>query len=298
LADRIASIRLGTSVCFDDRWQGRVSALEVDESWDVLNLSVSSGFLFASSSVRLPFSAVTAWSDDSVRISANSFRAFNREVPPVATPARPLSSDTPISQPGSKFAGLVIRQSDRKAVDVILSRGVHGLFRVPVGQVSFTGKTMTIAVQELVAYHPDAEIAKHVHDLLAEDPYVPTDDKRCIKVDVVDGVVTLSGNVRVHQTRDRVSALAAKAPGVVSVRNEIQVDFDVEAAIGMALSASGVQREAQVYARSNLGEVHLDGFAPSQRAVDDIVRTAARVPGVRNVVNRIQVRLAAVAGTR
>ena len=73
----------------------------------MLNISVTSGFLFASSSVRLPFTSVTSWSDDSVRIAANSFQAFAREIPPVAAPARPLSSDTPISHPGTKFAGLV-----------------------------------------------------------------------------------------------------------------------------------------------------------------------------------------------
>ncbi|HVP04246.1 MAG TPA: BON domain-containing protein [Dehalococcoidia bacterium] len=297
MADRIAPVRLGSRVCFDDRWQGRVSSLEVDEGWRVLNIGVTAGFLFSAASVRLPFSSVTTWSDDSVRIAVNSFQAFGRQVPPVAAPARPLDAGTPVAQPGTKFAGLVVHQTDRHALEVLLSRGVAGHFRVPVKDISFAGKTMTIAIQraELVAYYPDADVTEHVRREISDDVAIPTDDKRSITVDVVDGVVTLSGNVRVHQTRGYAGALAAAVPGVVNVRNELKVDFDIEAALGMALSASGVEREAQVYARSNLGEVRLDGYAPTQRAVDDVIRTVARVPGVRKVINHIQVRSGALA---
>jgi osmotically-inducible protein OsmY len=291
LADKISPVRLGTRVCFDDRWQGRVSGLEVDEDWEVLNISVSSGILFASSSVRLPFSAVTSFSDDAVRIAANSFQAFAREVPPVAAPARPLDSRTPISHPGAKFAGLVVQQMDRRVREVIVSRGVSGLFRVPVSDVSFTGKTMTIAVppEQLVQYHPDHDIGEAIQEMLAEDTTLPTEDKRHIQVDVEDGVVTLSGNVRVDYTRDYAGTLAADADGVVALHNELRHDFEIEAAIGMALTQSGQQNTGKVYVRSNLGEVLVDGFVPTQRAAEDAVRAVAKVPGVRSVVNRLHI---------
>ncbi len=291
MADKISPVRLGTRVCFDDRWQGRVSGLEVDEDWELLNISVSSGFLFAGSTVRLPFSAVSAWSDDSVRIAANSFQAFAREVPPVAAPARPLDSGTPISHPGTKFAGLIVQQMDRRVREVIVSRGVSGLFRVPVSDISFTGKTMTIAVppDQLVHYHPDHDIGEDIQEMLAEDAVLPTEDKRHIQVDVEDGVVTLSGNVRVDHTRDYAGALAASATGVVDLHNELHDDFAVEAAIGQALNQSRMQNTGKVYVRSNLGEVLVDGFVPTQRAAEDAVRAVARVPGVRSVINRLHI---------
>lgn len=297
MADRIAPLRLGSRVCFDDRWQGRVSSLEVDEEWHVVNIGVTSGFLFTSTSVRLPFTSASDWSDGSVRIAANSFQAFGRQVPPVAAPARPLDSRTPLSHPGAKFAGLIVHQGDRCAVEVLLSRGVGDHFRVPVKDISFSGKTMTIGVQraELIAYYPDAGVAGRVRAAIAEDPALPTDDKRLMKTDVTDGVVTLSGNVRIHQTRDYASALAASVPGVVSVQNELNVDFDIEAAIGLALSVSAAERTGQVYARSNLGEVRLDGFVPSQRAVDDVTRAVTRVAGVRKILNHIRVSRAVAA---
>lgn len=295
MADKIATVRLGSRVCFEDRWQGRVSGLEVDEDWNVLNISVSTGFLFTGSSVRLPFTSVTSYSDEAVHIAANSFKAFAREIPPVAAPARPLSSDTPISHPGARFAGLAVRPMDRRAVEVILSRGVGGLFRVPTRDVSFAGKTMTIAIesQQLVHYYPDSAIADELHRLITEDLAMPTDDKLHIKIDAEDGVVTLSGNVRVHTTRDYVGAVAAATPGVVSVNNQLHVDFDVEAAVGQALSTSGAATSGNVYVRSNLGEVLIDGFASSDRAAEDIGRAVARVPGVRKAVNRLRVAAAA-----
>lgn len=297
LADRIAPVRLGSRVCFEDRWQGRVSGLEVDEDWNVLNISVGSGFLFAGSSVRLPFTSVTSWSDESVQIAANSFQAFGRQIPPAGAPARPLAANTPTSNPGTKFAGAVVRQGDRRVLELILTRGVRGLFRVPVKDVSFTGKTMTIAVQtgQLVRYYPDAQISEELHRRLSEDASIPTEDKAHIKFDVEDGVVTVNGNVRVRQTLDYMEGLAASAPGVVSIANELHDDFEIEAAIGFALNAAGASRDGKVYVRSNLGEVQIDGFVASERAADDVKRTVARVSGVHSIVNRLQVRSAATA---
>jgi osmotically-inducible protein OsmY len=298
LADKISPLRLGCRVSFADRWQGRVSGLEVDEDWTVYNISVSTGLLFASRTVRLPFTSVSSWSDDSVQINVSSFQAFAREIPPVAVPARPLDSSTPLSHPGSRFAGLIISQTDRRAAEVIISRGVAGLYRTRVSEVSFTGKTMTIAVQQeqLVRYYSDAEIHKEVHRLISRDRALPTDDKRHLHADVEEGVVTLAGNVRVANTRDYAGLIASHAHGVVSVRNELHDDFEIEAVIGMALNESGLNHTGRVYVRSNLGEVLVDGTEGSQRAAEDVVRAVARVPGVRAVVNRLRISAATPVG--
>jgi osmotically-inducible protein OsmY len=295
LADKIAPVRIGTRVAFDDRWQGRVSGLEADENWNVYNVSVASGFLFASRSVRLPFSSVSAWSDNHVRISANSFTAFAREIPPVAAPARPLDASTPISLPGTRFAGLVVRQQDRRAVEVILTRGVGALYRVPISQISFTAKTMTVGIQTelLVRYHPDPDIHDEVHNRIAEDAAIPTEDKRFVHADVEEGVVILSGNVRVDQTRDHIGLVVSQVDGVVSVRNEIRDDFQIEADIGQALSGVSAQHTGRVYVRSNLGEVRVDGSVAASSSAEDVIRTIARVPGVRSAINRLRAGAAA-----
>jgi osmotically-inducible protein OsmY len=75
----------------------------------------------------------------------------------------------------------------------------------------------------------------------------------------------------------------------VALHNELRHDFEIEAAIGMALTQSGQQNTGKVYVRSNLGEVLVDGFVPTQRAAEDAVRAVAKVPGVRSVVNRLHI---------
>jgi osmotically-inducible protein OsmY len=295
MADRIAPIRLGTAVCFDDRWQGHISSLEADENWDVLNIGVTSGFLFSSKTVRLPFTSVTSWSDESVRIAAQSTQAFAREIPPIAAPARPLGSDTPLSNSGTRFTGLIVRQSTRKAEEVIFSHGgAH--FRLPVSQVSFSGKTMTLAAgQDPTRFVPDATVHDRLHHALSTDPNLMPDDKSHVDVEVVDGVAFLRGNVRVHGTAQYIAARAAGTPGVASVVNQIRNDFEIEKEAGLALQAAGLHQTSPVALRSSLGDVQLFGTAHSQRVAEDIKRTVLRVPGVRNVVSRLRIASSAAA---
>jgi osmotically-inducible protein OsmY len=66
-------------------------------------------------------------------------------------------------------------------------------------------------------------------------------------------------------------------------------DIELETEIGLALDRSGLSRVAEVYVRSMLGEVTLRGHSPSASAADEALRVAARVPGVRDVINKIEV---------
>ena len=45
MTNRLIAIRLGSPAKFRERWQGRVSAIEVDEAWEVLNVVVTRGIL-------------------------------------------------------------------------------------------------------------------------------------------------------------------------------------------------------------------------------------------------------------
>jgi osmotically-inducible protein OsmY len=71
------------------------------------------------------------------------------------------------------------------------------------------------------------------------------------------------------------------------VRDESVDDITLETTIGMALSKAGLQRRAEVYARSNLGRVTLYGSATSPQLNDDVTREIARIPGVREVTSKL-----------
>ncbi len=291
MAGSIAPLRLGTRVCFEDRWQGHVSALDVTEDWEVLNLTVSSGVLFFRQSVKLPMSAVKSLAEEAVYIAASSTKAFARELPPIAAPARPVSAETPVSRGRTRFAGVILNTDGNRVTEVLVSRGLT-TYRVPLSHLAFEGKTLTFTStpDELPEFHTDTDMLARIRSAITEDEGLTPDDKRSVTVDVEGGAVTLGGNVRIKQTGERIHAIARRARGVIAVRNEIVDDFALESAIGMALD----RNSADVQARSNLGQVTLYGTASSPRQAEDIIRAVEKVPGVRQVKSLLAVSAAAV----
>jgi osmotically-inducible protein OsmY len=262
----------------------------VDEAWEVLNVTVTRGALRWAASVKLPLSAATAWSGDRVAFGCTSRQAFAREVPPMAAPARPLSGATPMSLAGSSLAGALV-DSGRRLASKVLVRIGPGERRVPVEDVSFDGKVMRLGVQAetMPAYVDDSVIKRRVARALGGGRLLSPEDSRRLDIEVAGSVVRLRGNMRSRQAGRRAADRAAAIEGVLAVRNEIVDDGQLESAVGHALDATGIQRSAQVYARSSLGAVTLSGYATAAAAAE-AVRVVSRVPGVRGVSNRIQVR--------
>ena len=291
---RISALRLGSRARFQDRWSGSISAIEITEDWEAVNAVVEGGFLFWRSSVRLPLSAVSDWTDDSVTFTCTSRQAFGHEVPPVAVPSRPIASDTPLSAPKVSIAGALIDQGDRKVQEIILSRGV-GHLRIAVTDVVFEGKMLALAVQPeaLPRYRPDNEIDRSIHRAIRNDNGLTADDKRGLHFAVEGGVVTMSGNARVANARERAIEIVDAISGVMRVNDASQDDLSLETAIGLALHAAGVGRHSEIYARSSLGKLQLYGYVPSGAARDEAVRVAAAVAGVREVTSRLEVQPAA-----
>jgi len=291
---RISALRLGSRARFQDRWSGSISAIEITEDWEAVNAVVEGGFLLWRSSVRLPLSAASDWTDDSVTFTCTSRQAFGHEVPPVAVPSRPIASDTPISAPNVHIAGALIDQGDRKVREIILARSV-GHLRIAVTNVVFEGKMLALAVQPeaLPRYRPDNEIDRSIHRAIRSDNGLTADDKRGLHFAVAGGVVTMSGNARVENARERAIEIIRAVSGVTSVNDASHDDLSLETAIGLALNRAGVGRHSEVYARSSLGELQLYGYVPSGEARDEAVRVAAGVAGVREVTSRLEVQPAA-----
>ncbi|MEO8456186.1 MAG: BON domain-containing protein [Chloroflexota bacterium] len=286
---RIAPLKLDSPVCFDDRWTGKVSALDVTENWVVLNVTVSAGALFSQKSVKLPMTAVTSMADGAVKIAATSIKAFAREIPPVAAPARPVSAETPTSRQGMRFAGVLLNTDGNRVEEVLVSRGGK-TYRVKVGDAQFEGKNLmfTADLDAMPEYDWDADILADVKRAIAEDRHLQTDEKLRVKPSVEAGVVTLSGNVWVAAAREYVESIVARVHGVISINDEIADDIGIETQIGSALLREGLAHTS-VYARSKLGGVIIYGFVPTPRQSEDIQRTIVRIPGVRKVSNQLTI---------
>ncbi|MCI0819247.1 MAG: BON domain-containing protein [Chloroflexi bacterium] len=287
---RISALRLGSRARFQDRWSGRISAIEITEDWEAVNTVVESGFLLWRSSVRLPLSAVSDWTDDSVTFTCTSRQAFGHEVPPVAVPSRPIASDTPVSAPTVRIAGALIDQNDRKVQEVILSRRSRYL-RIPVADVVFEGKTLALSAQPeaLQRYRSDEEIGRSIHRAIRSDDGLTADEKRVLRFAVEGGAVTMSGNARVKNARGRAIEIVGAISGVTKVDDASHDDLSLETAVGLALDGAGIGRHSEIYARSSLGKLQLYGYVPSGAARDDAVRVVAAVAGVREVTSRLEV---------
>lgn len=293
MAAKLVPLRLGSAVCFEDRWKGKVTALDITEDWEALNLTISSGTFFSQQSVKVPMSAVKSLEGSAVYIAATSYNAFAREIPPIAAPARPVSSDTPLSSGGLRFAGALLSVDGQYHVaEVLVSRGFT-TYRVPLNQVGFLGATLTFttAPDELAEYQFDTDILEQIKRAIVDDRNLMPDDKRYVHAAVEGGDVTLTGNVQVRASREYLATLASQVPGVVSVDNRVMDDLDLESAIGAAILREGLAH-ARVYARSKLGEVTLYGTVASPRHAEDVERAIKRVPGVRVVKSQLTVNAA------
>jgi osmotically-inducible protein OsmY len=286
-------LRLGCPVRFRDRWHGRLSAFQVDDDWLVLNVVVSSGLL-RRSEAKLPFSAVRDWGDDFVALDCSSREAFRRELHPVAAPGPLFAATTRVSAAGARLAGALVDRSTRRAGHLLFASGLLGaaMSAAPVSDVAFEGGVLTLAAQTaaLPPYRPDSELQQAVRDALAADQHLTDDDRRALVVEVADAAAYLSGNIRTPQAEAHAAAAAAAVPGIAGVRNAIVNDHRLEIDVARALDAAGLYRYGKLYVRSALGVVTLSGFLSSPAALDDVVRVASALPGVRSLDNRVEAR--------
>lgn len=139
----------------------------------------------------------------------------------------------------------------------------------------------------------DAYIAQAVRTAVEADPVADVDG---IDVQVIDGVVTLYGNVASLQAKRAAVARAAATAGVLDVRNRLRVrgesnprDEDIARNVIAALAVNPVTEAYKVSAGVQRGVVTLSGHVDSwfERATADDV--AASVRGVRDVKNRLTV---------
>jgi len=291
---RFPPLRLPSRARFRDRWQGTVEALEVTEDWELINLVVRRGLLGWTATVKLPFSAASAWSEECVAFGCSSYEAFRREVPPVAAPGRVLSRDTAVTGTPARVAGALVGRADRRIWQLIIGTAGEER-RLPVEEASFEEGGLRAATQleKLAVYRTDAELLAMVREALSMHPHLTPDDRRSISVEVWDGVVRLSGNARTAQAAEAAAEAAAAVPGALRLSNEVVDDGTLELAIARALTAAGLTRSGYVHARSAQGDVELYGDTPTAGVAEEIERAVSRLPGVRSVTNRLDVRAAA-----
>lgn len=117
-----------------------------------------------------------------------------------------------------------------------------------------------------------------------------------IEIEVKDGAVTLSGTVLSLSHRRLAEVLAWWAAGCELVVNllhvvppERETDGELADAVLMALEKDPLVHQSQLHVTAEQGTVTLEGYLPSEEEKRMAVLDAWYVPGVHDVVDRIQV---------
>ncbi len=110
-----------------------------------------------------------------------------------------------------------------------------------------------------------------------------------VEVTVKDGVVTLEGVVFTDTMRRMILYAASTTPGVRKVVDRLHDDKSLELAVAQALMADPTLRTSPspIRVSSYAGTVTLYGKVNSKQERLAAIAVAARVPGVRTVIDRL-----------
>jgi uncharacterized protein YrrD len=213
-----------------------------------------------------------------------------------------------------------IGRVDRVLLDPDSGRVTHFVVRegqflpkhtiVPVDWAAeITPETIRLAVGReqlgaLPEYRPDDEIAEDVlealksyppirrilHGIARYEPALSPYEEDTVRVTVLDGVVTMEGNVQASGHASMAAWLARQVPGVRQVRNLLVGDDDLEIAVAGALSRAERPHGMRAQVESFLGVVTLRGQAPNDEARTAAEKVSSEVRGVRGVVNELRVK--------
>lgn len=137
----------------------------------------------------------------------------------------------------------------------------------------------------------DAEIADALAQALKQDPRVNRD---AIAAEIRDGWVRLDGVVPSRAVRESTERLARQIVGVGGVPNRLRVapvvqidDERLRTQVKAALNANPITTGSGLVVGVDDGEVSLYGTLSAARQIQEALRVAAAVAGVRSVSNEI-----------
>jgi osmotically-inducible protein OsmY len=135
----------------------------------------------------------------------------------------------------------------------------------------------------------DAEIAAASADALDADKFVP---KGAVTADVLEGYVTLTGQVRHHYQRQAAEHAVSRVDGVLGIDDSIAlssdpIPSDVADRIRNAFKRNAIIDESTIEVSNEGHTIELDGTVGSWAAFESAEDTAWEAPGVVDVVNNL-----------
>jgi osmotically-inducible protein OsmY len=137
----------------------------------------------------------------------------------------------------------------------------------------------------------DAELATACAAALDSDRFVP---KGAVTADVLEGYVTLTGQVRRHFERMAAEHAVGRVDGVLGIADKVTltsdpIPTDVTDRIEKALRRDALVDDALIEVTNRGHTIYLDGKTSSMAARNEAELTAWYAPGVTEVVDRLEI---------
>jgi osmotically-inducible protein OsmY len=154
------------------------------------------------------------------------------------------------------------------------------------GVTSVDNELLVGLMGEVIA---DADVANACRAALNGDHVVPYG---AVNVAVVDGWVTLGGQVRHHFQRQAAKFAVARVKGVKGVTDDIDISSDpvpsdVAERINEAFARKAILDDSVIQVTNSGSTVYLDGTSDSRTAMQVAEDTAWDAPGVTDVIDRL-----------
>jgi osmotically-inducible protein OsmY len=156
-------------------------------------------------------------------------------------------------------------------------------------EVVFVSLKLRELLSNMPRYRPDAELSTSIYDAISTYEPIRAIQGTYIDVSVIDGTVSLSGNVASSIIKKKAEDLALSVEGVLAVQNLLVCDYDLELALAQALASNNDSKGERVLIRSSLGVVLLEGTVKSPQSKDAVETIAAKLNGVKRVINRLAI---------
>lgn len=197
-----------------------------------------------------------------------------------------------------RVRGLVLSPTAREVDDLIMRTGrfLGRDVRAPrawsrdlrAGRIQLAANRPQL--ERLPRFRPGRALAAAVYRALRTAEPLRRLDLPHMRVRASGGVVELTGYVRYGQGGQLAAELARGVAGVTAVRNRLVADEDLVGLVATAVAEEAQNDGAAARVAVHAGTAVLEGDAPSEAARDAVVAAARRVPGVREVWDRLVVR--------
>ncbi len=299
LISEMQKFRFGSKVVCSDGEYGTLAQVVFDSSTRCMtHINVKQGRLFGKT-VLLPFDTITSAGSDGIalRIASSDVEAASQTggevkgallsnkciVERAGTASRGTLALVAV-QPGSGELAYLVAHHLLPRQDTLL----RAEFVTALATEHITVSVAGVAPGALPLYRPDRVLQQEVESILFD--FTPLHiDLKGMNIRVLDGVLYLDGNISSSLRGDIVVDQVSGVAGLLEIKNNLVGDDKLAADLAAALGNDPRTRDLPIGVYPRLGVVRLNGTVQSVQQKAAAEEIARNFPGVRSVINELNV---------